>query len=171
MEFNIPFSGLQRIFLHLMLFGKPVQDIPRIIIVLTVLRKSPFCTLILTVSGPDMHHITTWNGPYRSAIKALSQDEENTIGISSPVNHYLSTTYKDSSFLRFSAQNPVAYDFTRILRKFHDKNLTFPTALFVFLYFCGWPDEEYPSATSLSATGRTSWTEMRAVSSPTDNLN
>lgn len=37
MEFNIPFFRLQRIFLHLMLFGKPVQDIPRIVTVLTVL--------------------------------------------------------------------------------------------------------------------------------------
>ena len=154
-----------------MLSGKPVTYIPHSDTAQTVLRKSPFHALILTVLGPDMHHITTWNGSYRSAIKALSQDEENTIGISSPVNHYLSTTYKYFSFLRFSEQNPVTDDFTRILRDFHDKNLTFPTALFVFLYFCGWPDEEYPSAPSLSATGRTSWAEMRAVWSPTDNLN
>lgn len=133
-EFNIPFFGLQRIFLHLMLFGKPVLDIPRTVTVLTVLRKSPFCTLILTVSGPDMHHITTQNGPFRSVIKAVLHDEENTVGILLVVSICLTVIYRYFSFLRFSEQNPVANDFTRILRDFHDENLTFPAALFVFLY-------------------------------------
>lgn len=154
--FNTLFPRLQRNSVRRSLSGKPVPYIPHSDTALTVLRKSPFHALILTVLGPDMHHITTLNGPYRSAIKALSQDEENTIGISSPVNYYLSTTYKDSSFLRFSAQNPVTDDFTRILRKFHDENLTFPTVLFVFLYLCGWSDGECPPVPSLSLTGRSS---------------
>lgn len=81
-----------------------------------------------------MHHITTQNGPFRSAIKAVLHDEENTVGILLVVSICLTVIYRDSSFLRFSEQNPVANDFTRILRDFHDENLTFPAALFVFLY-------------------------------------
>lgn len=98
------------------------------------LQECLFRTLKQTISGADMHYISTRYGLNQSAKQSVSHGGGEDIGMNYSANGCLSTYYPNREKLRFSAQNCSPWISERFSGVYDDENLTSPTAIYVFLY-------------------------------------